>query len=68
MSARPRVELHRRSCKCRGHGFLHYPGGQAFECRARSVITISYEEWERAGRPQVADDYEVFILRAAGRI
>lgn len=54
----PAVILHRRSCACRGTGWLGYPGigPRAHVCESRDVLVLPLARWDEIGRPATADE------------
>jgi hypothetical protein len=64
-----RIELHGRSCSCRGGSWVLAGGASASPCsspeRDSGRIVVSLTEWRTLGKPATAEEYGAASARAA---
>lgn len=62
------IELHSRSCSCRGGSWALVGGTSSARCTPEGIsetATLTVEEWRALGKPSTVEDYRETVERAA---
>jgi hypothetical protein len=62
------IELHSRSCNCRGGSWAVVGGASSARCKpgdGAATASLSVEEWRALGKPATVEDYRETVERAA---
>jgi hypothetical protein len=65
------IELHPRSCSCRGGSWIVFGDSASSPCKgaggpAGGTVIVSMAEWKTLGKPTNADEYRAITERAEG--